>query len=274
VPFIASYRALLEIDNKARKFLTSLTKRESSDFEALKQQALEIRREYQVLGYSGNYLIKEDTELGMEIMDDVGRILNDIVSSAEEDTRLGLFRRFEIYFTKYNEDINKIPHAVNNLSFELATSTTRDPKPELIQALDEFQKEFATNFLDGGQSLRIDEVLRQSFVLYILTARVSLRDNRENMNKIFHSLGFDSAMRSAKTDVQVDLTQNNTRGGIDLNSANLAMTIRRDGLGVPLPLGLQDPVMLAAPGFVPIITGIKPAEDLPILRELKSMSAP
>ena len=59
-------------------------------------------------------------------------------------------------------------------------------------------------------------------------------------------------------------------GGIDLNSANMAMVIKRDGKGVPLPLSQQDMAQLSRiQGFVPVILEIKPATDLPILNELK-----
>ncbi len=68
--------------------------------------------------------------------------------------------------------------------------------------------------------------------------------------------------------------QDFTKGGIDLNSANLAMTVKKDGKGVPLPLALQDPAMISAPGFIPIVTGIRSAEDLPILKELESLATP
>ena len=62
-------------------------------------------------------------------------------------------------------------------------------------------------------------------------------------------------------------------GGIDLNSANLNMRIKRDGAGVPLPLGQQDPAMLNAPGFVPVIWDIRPAVNVPLLSELKALAA-
>lgn len=69
----------------------------------------------------------------------------------------------------------------------------------------------------------------------------------------------DDAMNAAK-----DL------GGIDLNSANMDLQIKRDGRGVPLPLSQQDMARLnLIQGFVPIIIEIKPAVDLPILSELK-----
>ncbi len=59
-------------------------------------------------------------------------------------------------------------------------------------------------------------------------------------------------------------------GGIDLNSANLNLEIKRDGRGVPLPLADQDMAQLSRiQGFEPEIIDIRPAADLPILRELQ-----
>ena len=59
-------------------------------------------------------------------------------------------------------------------------------------------------------------------------------------------------------------------GGIDFNSANLSLQIKRDGRGVPLPLALQDMAQLSRiQGFVPEIIEIKPAGNLPILSELQ-----
>ena len=63
-------------------------------------------------------------------------------------------------------------------------------------------------------------------------------------------------------------------GGIDLNSTNMDLRIKRDGStglttsgqGVPLPLGQQDMVQLGRmEGFVPIIISITPVTSLPFL---------
>jgi len=62
-------------------------------------------------------------------------------------------------------------------------------------------------------------------------------------------------------------------GGIDLNSANLAMIIKRDGKGVPLPLAQQDMAQLSRlGGFIPEIIEIRPASGLPELSELKGVA--
>jgi hypothetical protein len=49
-------------------------------------------------------------------------------------------------------------------------------------------------------------------------------------------------------------------GGIDMNSANLNLRIKRDGHGMPLPLSQQDLVQLSnIQGLDPVILSIKPA---------------
>jgi hypothetical protein len=58
-------------------------------------------------------------------------------------------------------------------------------------------------------------------------------------------------------------------GGIDLNSVNLAMTIKQDRNVVPLPLVQQDMAQLShIEGFEPHILKITPVTSLPLLNEL------
>jgi len=60
------------------------------------------------------------------------------------------------------------------------------------------------------------------------------------------------------------------KGGIDFNAANLAMTIKRDGKGVPLPLAQQDMAQLShIQGFDPVILEIRSAVNVPIVSELQ-----
>ena len=54
-------------------------------------------------------------------------------------------------------------------------------------------------------------------------------------------------------------------GGIDLNSANFNLQIKRDGHGVPLPISGQDLEDINIDGLVPVIIDIKPAAGLPVL---------
>ena len=60
-----------------------------------------------------------------------------------------------------------------------------------------------------------------------------------------------------------------TPGGIDLNPANLNLRIKRDGKGVPLPMGQQDMGQLNnIEGLMPVIIKIVPATHIPALSAL------
>ena len=61
------------------------------------------------------------------------------------------------------------------------------------------------------------------------------------------------------------------KGGIDLNSANLAMMIKRDGKGVVLPLAQQDLARLSravGEGLEPHILSIVPAANSLVFAQL------
>jgi len=60
---------------------------------------------------------------------------------------------------------------------------------------------------------------------------------------------------------------NNDLGGIDMNAANLRMYIKRDGRGVPLPVGQQDLAQIHIDGLVPVILEIRPASSSFILSQ-------
>jgi hypothetical protein len=61
-----------------------------------------------------------------------------------------------------------------------------------------------------------------------------------------------------------------TKGGIDLNSANLNLKIKRDGKGVPLPVTQQDLAQININGLVPVIINIKSVTGLQIFSEFKN----
>ena len=60
-------------------------------------------------------------------------------------------------------------------------------------------------------------------------------------------------------------TNDSTKGGIDLNPANLNLQIKRDGNGVPLAVEFQDIPNINVNGFVPVIINITPVTNLPLL---------
>jgi len=62
-----------------------------------------------------------------------------------------------------------------------------------------------------------------------------------------------------------------TPGGIDMNSANLHLVIKRDGHGVPLPLNQQDLAQLSnIEGLDPVILSIKPASQTALFSQVAS----
>jgi len=61
-----------------------------------------------------------------------------------------------------------------------------------------------------------------------------------------------------------------TKGGIDLNPANLNLQIKRDGNGVPLPIQFQDIPNINVEGFLPVIIQITPVTNLPLLFGIKT----
>ncbi|MBF0485941.1 MAG: hypothetical protein HQL16_05460 [Candidatus Omnitrophica bacterium] len=75
----------------------------------------------------------------------------------------------------------------------------------------------------------------------------------------------DAAMVTAIKPVDRAQTSDDfTRGGIDMNAANLDLTIRRDGRGMPLPTSEQNLDNIHIDGLVPVILDIKPAATLAI----------
>ncbi len=59
----------------------------------------------------------------------------------------------------------------------------------------------------------------------------------------------------------------NIKGGIDFARSNLSLQIKRDGAGVPLPVGQQDLDSIHINGLVPVILNIRPAAGVPLFSE-------
>jgi hypothetical protein len=63
------------------------------------------------------------------------------------------------------------------------------------------------------------------------------------------------------------ITRQWERGGIDLNSRNLDLQIKRDGKGVPLPVSQQNLDNIRFDGLAPEILNIKPASDVTLFNQ-------
>jgi tetratricopeptide (TPR) repeat protein len=91
-----------------------------------------------------------------------------------------------------------------------------------------------------------------------------LSEKRAEVEKAYQNVAAVKATKPLGTPLA------DNKGGIDLNAAHLNLQIKRDGNGVPLPINMQDMEQLKnIQGFVPEIIEIKPALNLPILRELQ-----
>ena len=76
---------------------------------------------------------------------------------------------------------------------------------------------------------------------------------------------------SAMTTTRILPQARQSFGGIDLNSANLAMVIKRDGKGVVLPMAQQDMAQLSNfEGLDPKILSIKPASQTSLFSQLQT----
>jgi hypothetical protein len=77
-------------------------------------------------------------------------------------------------------------------------------------------------------------------------------------------------LKGAAMDLQLEDLDNGEfkKGGIDLNSRNLNLQIKRDGAGVPLPIGLQQVENIRLDGLTPEILSIDPVTSLPVLSDV------
>ncbi len=63
-------------------------------------------------------------------------------------------------------------------------------------------------------------------------------------------------------------------GGIDLNTADMNLKIKRDGAGVPLPVSQQNLDNIRIDGLVPVILNIQPAANMPLFSDAGSSAPP
>ena len=92
-----------------------------------------------------------------------------------------------------------------------------------------------------------------------------------NWDKVHADIGVAGA--EMKNDLQdAGMAQENDLGGIDLNSSNLNLQIKRDGQGVALPLRMQDIENIKIDGLTPEIISIQPLTTLPVLSSASARS--
>lgn len=71
--------------------------------------------------------------------------------------------------------------------------------------------------------------------------------------------------KGATASSPVDEGDKFTKGGIDLNPELLDLQIKRDGNGIPLPVGQQPIYDMHIEGFLPVIINITPLAVSPLL---------
>ncbi|MBF0619607.1 MAG: hypothetical protein HQL19_05515, partial [Candidatus Omnitrophica bacterium] len=87
------------------------------------------------------------------------------------------------------------------------------------------------------------------------------------------ALGVKVAWLKAKITGHVDSAQ--AVGGINLSDEHLAITLKVDGEGMPLPAELQDPALINIQGLMPVIRDVSPvsAENMPVLADLMALAS-
>lgn len=97
-----------------------------------------------------------------------------------------------------------------------------------------------------------------------------LTDQGPGAIRLFEGFSKQAGDKAMTAELQADKASL-TKGGIDFNSANLSMLIKRDGRGVVLPLAQQDLAGLSQiDGLVPRIIAIKPAREASVFPQLYS----
>lgn len=114
--------------------------------------------------------------------------------------------------------------------------------------------------------------LRASFIGHAFVDIKSLVQKELNADRIIKTITEES-LEMMKKDLAMVANDKHPKassledpiGGIDMNSANLELQVKRDGKGVPLPLAQQDLAALAGiTGFIPTIITIQPVTALPV----------
>jgi len=121
-------------------------------------------------------------------------------------------------------------------------------------------KEFISSYLlNSPKSIKY----KSFFAEYIFYAMRGVKPSRDIPPLMLHAA---EAMFQRLTVIDDAMT---SRGGIDLKSANLAMTIKRDGNGIPI-ISQQDLAQISSnlEGLGPVILSIKPASQTTLFAEL------
>lgn len=106
-----------------------------------------------------------------------------------------------------------------------------------------------------------DSLIFASYILYITVTQNGQDANAFNLD--VRDVGSTNG-----TTLEVDNAPIINKGGIDFAQSNLNMQIKRDGVGVVLPVDQQDMENIKIDGLVPEILSIHPAVGSPLFRDI------
>jgi len=154
---------------------------------------------------------------------------------------------------------------------------TKPDNPNMVteEIRDPFGSVLNSRTMVNGKVLRESTLIKKNpdgtrtySVKNLTTGVVSEQKMDENGRLIEETVPLSQPKGQTKDKASVNETT--PLGGIDFNAANLAMTIKRDGKGVPLPLAQQDMAQLShIQGFEPEILEIKSGVSFPIVSDLQ-----
>ncbi len=157
------------------------------------------------------------------------------------------------------DNIDRLAAQISNIPYETGLSSAKSDRMYEL-------KEQAEELLAQAQAADILTIELQSIESDL--ARISNEINaikRRVVSTGFHKSnprGFGNQSDAAM------LTDQPEYGGIDLDTSNFKLQIKRDEGGIPLPLQMQDISNIHIEGFVPTIIEITPVTNLPVLMGL------
>jgi len=275
VRFQALLRAYpAQVDLIWRAWLTELSDRVKNS-----ERLFDILNEFSV-GRFFVEILKREAQRG-ELDEEIGKM------NVEKAT--GYFKEMVSALSEYRMPVWRQGHFVNGESLRTSLTrklllgqdlamTLRRAKDSTLDSLGKAElKDYVLSHFKGKVLDRtVEDVISKSETIseidqYLEELIFSLSNKNEEKKMLFVGvirsrlilpMGSDSAMK----------TDEITPGGIDMNSANLNLQIKRDGNGVPLPVSQRDLENIHIDGLVPVILDIRSAASSPVLSQLTTPS--
>jgi len=200
-------------------------------------------------------------------------ILEDDNVVADYYIRLGLRSVYLMHHNKDGYDPNLVHHFLTN------PKALNELAEDLVQASFSSEEDHQEKVSQQDRIAQEDKISLDYFPLEMRPSLQKALDRARIRLSEIESPRVESAFRSPSSR---ELPPNSSKdraaisnhasplGGIDFNSRNLNLQIKRDGRGVPLPLDKQDMAQLnRIQGFMPYIIEIRPESRIPILSEIE-----